>query len=278
MLSPLVGTSVLVVDDDADSAEVLSASLEATGAKVRVAYRGAEALALVRGWTPDVLLLDISMPEMDGHQLLEALRRSPELRARPAIAVTANTRERDRHRAAQSGFSVYVAKPFDLDALVHILERVTNKRDEPPAVRDLQTILETQGLHEALGSLNRRTHYRFTALNRFDGDGVRNLYLFDREDPVAVRGSEICLSEDFCLELKRTRRPLVATEALIASGVRRRSIFNAYCGVLLRHFDGTPFGTLCHFGEDVPPASGDPLAVLLLAAPILAEGLVPKLD
>lgn len=277
MASPLSGTSVLVVDDDVDSAEVLSIGLEANGAEVRLAHRGDEALALVQGWTPDVLLLDLSMPEMDGHELLQTLRRSPELRQRPAIAVTANTLERDRLRAAQSGFSLYVAKPFDFEALLYIVERVTTKRHEPPVVRDLQTVLEAQGLREALASLNRRAGYRFSAINRFEDDTVRNLHLFDRQDSTVTQAPVLCPSAEFCEVVKATRRPLRIGEPSLVSSHRRTGSIRAYCGVLLRHLDGTPFGTLCHFDEAVPALSGDPLAMLLLAAPLFAECIVPHL-
>jgi CheY-like chemotaxis protein len=281
MAGPLTGTAVLVVEDDTDSAEVLSLYLASTGATVRVAGCGKDALELAKGWKPDVMLLDISLPEMNGYDLLKALRLDPALRGRPAIAVTAHAFERDRQRAAEAGFSVHVAKPFDAEALLHLIVRLTTDSPaatDPPIVRDFHTVLDLQGLHEALGFLNRRTGHRFTAVRRFDRDVVRGVHLFDRTDPKKQRGKDTPLDESLDAVVKAERRPLVVADTraeprladhTIAGGVR------SYCGVLLRNLDGTPYGTVCHFDLVPVPVTSESLNFLLLAAPLLAAHVAP---
>src|SRR5580658_6585971 len=88
MTAKLDGTAVLVADDDPDNLELLGFVISAEGATVRTASSGREALDLLPNWTPDVLLLDIEMPDMDGYQLLSAIRRHAGLHDVPAIAVT----------------------------------------------------------------------------------------------------------------------------------------------------------------------------------------------
>ncbi len=164
MAGPLSGTTVLVVEDDPDNAELLAMYLDTSGALVRTAGGGPEALELVSSWKPDVMLLDISLPGMDGYELLRTIRLDPELRMRPAVAVTAHAYERDKQRAVQAGFSVHVAKPFDGEALVHLIARLTRKTpagDDPPQVRDFRAVRDMQGVREALGFLNRRSRHRF---------------------------------------------------------------------------------------------------------------------
>ena len=68
-----------------------------------------------------MLLLDISMPDMDGYELLETLRGLNRLRAIPAVAVTAHAYERDKECSAEAGFAVHVSKPYDIAALVEVL-------------------------------------------------------------------------------------------------------------------------------------------------------------
>jgi len=119
---PLAGTLVLVVDDDPDNVDVLEFLISDAGATVRTAPSAKAALQLLRGWTPDVLLLDISMPEMDGVQLLSAIRGQPDLKDVPAIAVSALKYSSDKERAFAAGFSAYMTKPYEPLALVELVE------------------------------------------------------------------------------------------------------------------------------------------------------------
>ena len=126
VLSPLIGSGtsldgvrVLVVDDEADSRHVVARQLKRVGAEVREAGSVPEAMEVLTGWRPDVLLSDIAMPGEDGYALLRRLRSSlqPALRTLPAIALTAFARAEDQERAMAAGFQRHLPKPFDPSAL-----------------------------------------------------------------------------------------------------------------------------------------------------------------
>src|ERR1019366_4561139 len=162
MRKALAGVSVLLVDDEPDNSELLGLYVESQGASVRIASSAREALELVSSWK-----LDISMPEMDGYDLLKAIRRDPALRNTPAVAVTAHAFERDKRLAAQATFSAHVSKPYDCEALLYIVEKLTGAKpseEDPPAIRDFRAVLDAQGIHQALGFVNRRTAHRFTGI------------------------------------------------------------------------------------------------------------------
>ena len=119
----LRGVRVLVVDDDADSNAVVRALLAARGAEVRTAMSAAEALLVVSGWRPDVVVSDIAMPGEDGIALLHALRaRREAIGPVPAIALTAYGSDADRRRLLDAGFQAHVVKPFDPVHLAAVVE------------------------------------------------------------------------------------------------------------------------------------------------------------
>ena len=119
-LNSLAGLSVLVVDDDGDSREVVSAYLEAHHARVMTAASAADALALLQRDRMDVLLADIAMPGEDGYALIRQVRALavPATAAIPAAALTAFAREEDRAAALHAGFQMHLAKPIDVGSLV----------------------------------------------------------------------------------------------------------------------------------------------------------------
>jgi CheY-like chemotaxis protein/two-component sensor histidine kinase len=118
----LSGLRVLLVDDEADTREMLRVLLEVQGATVTAASSAGEALDLLRRHPTDVLLADIGMPEQDGYALIEAVRALPTSEAIvPAVAVTAYVSSRDRARAFKSGYGWHVAKPVDPDQLIAVV-------------------------------------------------------------------------------------------------------------------------------------------------------------
>ena len=116
----LAGLKVLAVDDERDARELLRRMLENCEAKVVLAASAAEALALVDEHSPDVLISDIGMAEVDGYEFLRKLRRHESAKGRktPAIALTAFARSEDRTRALLAGFSAHVSKPVEPAELV----------------------------------------------------------------------------------------------------------------------------------------------------------------
>jgi CheY-like chemotaxis protein len=109
----LNGVSVLVVDDHADSRELITTILEGLGAVVRSAGSAAEGLALLRMERPDVLVSDLEMPGESGYELIQQVRALPlgEGGLTPAVALTAYARSEDRIRVLAAGFQEHVAKP-----------------------------------------------------------------------------------------------------------------------------------------------------------------------
>jgi CheY-like chemotaxis protein len=116
----LAGIHILTVEDDPDAADLVRRLLESRGARVSVAATAARALEHFAREVPDILISDISLPEIDGYDLMEKVRtRSPaEGGAVPAIALTAYARSEDRTRALLAGYQAHLAKPIAADELL----------------------------------------------------------------------------------------------------------------------------------------------------------------
>jgi CheY-like chemotaxis protein len=117
----LEGRSVLVVDDNCDAADSLSMLLRLAGAKVTVAYDGASALAAVPIHQPDVVLLDVGMPGMDGYTVASRIRQDAQNNDMLLIALTGFGQEEDRKRSTAAGFNDHLTKPADLQALLSLV-------------------------------------------------------------------------------------------------------------------------------------------------------------
>jgi len=117
---PLEGIKVLVVDDDADSRDFLAFILEQEGADVSLATSALEVLQLLPEIKPDVLVSDISMPDMDGYTLIRQMRTwtAEQGGAIPAIALTAFARQYDREQALQAGFQLHLPKPLNAEEFI----------------------------------------------------------------------------------------------------------------------------------------------------------------
>ncbi len=114
----LRGISVLVVDDDTESREVVAAHLESRDAVVMTARSTADAMRLLKEQRVDVLIADIAMPGEDGYAFIRKLRATAETASLPAAALTALAREEDRQQALNAGFQLHLAKPIDASSLV----------------------------------------------------------------------------------------------------------------------------------------------------------------
>ena len=106
---------ILVVDDNAENVEFLRELLTKSGYEISTAYNGEEALQKVNKGIPDLILLDIMMPKMDGYQVCEVLREKEETKDIPIIFVTAKTEVKDwTHAIFNVGVNSYITKPFSL--------------------------------------------------------------------------------------------------------------------------------------------------------------------
>jgi len=113
---------VLIVDDNAASALSVLGSIEDYGAIVRACFSGREALALMDSFRPEVLLLDLEMPDMDGYHVAQHLRQNRGMDASKIIAQTAYGDTETRQRTAGAGFDLHLTKPLSLDLLTDMLD------------------------------------------------------------------------------------------------------------------------------------------------------------
>jgi DNA-binding response OmpR family regulator len=114
--------SILVVDDNTDAAETLREVLAAPGHDVRVAHDGTGALEMVLDAPPEVALLDLGLPDIDGLTLARRLRDEPRTAGMLLIAITGFGQDEDRRRALGAGFDAHVTKPADLNELLALID------------------------------------------------------------------------------------------------------------------------------------------------------------
>jgi CheY-like chemotaxis protein len=114
--------NVLVVDDNVDAADSLGELLTAWGYHVTVAHDGPAALAALQDTLPDIALLDIGMPAMDGYELAAHLRFQPGCEDLPIVAVTGSGGPEDIRRSRAKGFSAHLVKPVSLASLMTLLK------------------------------------------------------------------------------------------------------------------------------------------------------------
>jgi two-component system chemotaxis sensor kinase CheA len=109
----------LIIDDDSRNTFALSNYLESLEMKSAIAENGEEAISLLlNGLKPDIVLLDMMMPQMDGYETLDILKQYTSLKQVPVIAVTAKAMKGDRGKCIEAGAWDYISKPIDLQALV----------------------------------------------------------------------------------------------------------------------------------------------------------------
>ena len=129
--APLEGVRVLLIEDEPDTRELLSLTLESAGAEVAAVDSAQEALKNLQVFTPDVLLSDIGLPLESGYELIRKVRAlASEVRKVPAVALTAFATEKDRQQALSAGFQIHLSKPVEPDALVETIKRLANRKGD----------------------------------------------------------------------------------------------------------------------------------------------------
>lgn len=121
------GVRVLIVDDNPLNLELAKEVLAAAGYVVRQAASGAEALAAVRQELPQIILMDIGMPQMDGYAVLKALRAGLATASIPVVAVTSYAMAGDERRAREAGFDGYIPKPIDVRNLPRMVAELLDR-------------------------------------------------------------------------------------------------------------------------------------------------------
>jgi PAS domain S-box-containing protein len=118
---------ILIVDDNRDSADSLAMLLEITGNKTYLAHDGVEALEAVEKYRPEVVLLDIGLPRLDGHEVCRRIREKPWGKNIVIIALTGWGQEDDRRKSEEAGFNGHLVKPVDYDKLLELLSSSTTR-------------------------------------------------------------------------------------------------------------------------------------------------------
>jgi len=118
---------ILVVDDNVDASNMLGALLELRGHAVQVVHDGAAALGAVAGFAPDVVFLDIGLPDQSGYDVAVALRQRPGMAAVTLVALTGWGAEQDRQQAHAAGFDAHLTKPADLASVERLLQEAAEK-------------------------------------------------------------------------------------------------------------------------------------------------------
>ncbi len=113
--------TILVADDSPGGREVVRVALELAGYRIIDATDGQEALELAKADPPDLFILDIQMPNLDGYGVIEHLRKDESFAGIPVIALTASAMRGDQDRALAAGFARYMSKPVNLSALRQVV-------------------------------------------------------------------------------------------------------------------------------------------------------------
>jgi CheY-like chemotaxis protein len=112
---------ILIVDDNVDAGVLFGMLLQEEGHDVQLAHDGPTALETAAGFLPEVVLLDLGMPHMDGHEVAVRLRQQPALKSILLLALSGYSRDDKQRRCLEEGFDAYLVKPVTLEALYDVL-------------------------------------------------------------------------------------------------------------------------------------------------------------
>lgn len=121
------GARILVVDDDPVILRLIEVNLDLEGFEVITADRGEDAIEQARAATPDLIILDLMMPEMSGWEIAERLQKDDSTKGIPLVFLSARTQDEDRRRGEELGVAGYVTKPFDPADLVETIRKLTER-------------------------------------------------------------------------------------------------------------------------------------------------------
>jgi CheY-like chemotaxis protein len=127
----MTGNRILVVEDNERNLKLVRDVLQYAGYDVIAASSGEQGVALARERVPDLVLMDLQLPEMDGAEALRLLRDDPLTREIPVVAVTAFAMKDDRERALDAGFDSYIEKPISVRALPEQVRGFLDRKEEP---------------------------------------------------------------------------------------------------------------------------------------------------
>jgi DNA-binding response OmpR family regulator len=118
---------ILIVDDEVDLVETVRFPLEMEGYHVLVSYNGEDALNQARKENPDLILLDLMLPKLDGYKVCRLLKFDDRYKHIPILMLTAKTQEKDKTLGMETGANEYIMKPFEMDDLLKKVKAYLNK-------------------------------------------------------------------------------------------------------------------------------------------------------
>ena len=176
LLSENQSLKVLVVDDDEDNLLLITHQLLLiTSCSIVCAKDGSSALSEAQASQPDLILLDIMLPHMDGFEVARRLKQDPQTRSIPIIAVTAMARPEDQQVALQSGCDGYLSKPYELE---HLIEIISHYLDLSSLKPDDQPTLESESENKEEGGQCRNSVTSFDSTVRLEFPGSSQMSSF----------------------------------------------------------------------------------------------------
>ena len=134
---------ILIVDDDKDILQIIKLALR-DKYEIVTAWDGFAGLQKAQAVEPDMLILDIRMPKVDGHQLIDAIHHSPKLRNVPVAVITAHADPEDEFYAMQQGVAAYISKPFEMPELVKKIDEVLAHKPVSVKILSYEDILSME--------------------------------------------------------------------------------------------------------------------------------------
>lgn len=119
-----MGKRILIVEDNPQNRYLVSFLLEQQGYELSIAEDGAQALEMLEGDAPDLILMDMQLPKIDGYEATRRIKADERLRDIPLVALTAHSMRRDEQRAIDAGCDEFVTKPVDADGLLALVGRL----------------------------------------------------------------------------------------------------------------------------------------------------------
>ena len=127
---PPTKNKILYIDDDDNNGNLMKRVLEAEGYRVIEAEDGVKGIASVKSVIPDLVLMDINLPQMDGYEVTMRLKQIPSMAKVPVIAMTAHVMKGDREKTIAAGCDGYISKPIDIDSLSEQIATYLREKDE----------------------------------------------------------------------------------------------------------------------------------------------------
>ena len=119
-------TKILIVDDEKDIVETLSFMLQAKGYEIISAYDGEEGLKLAKEEKPNLIILDVMMPKINGYKICRLLKYDAKYKNIPIIMVTARSQDNDKLIGEETGANEYITKPFEFSDVLNVINKYTN--------------------------------------------------------------------------------------------------------------------------------------------------------